>query len=138
MVMFYRGPTALITHEVFESDLPDPKRFRVCDLREVSIQSGKPPRGNGAFSIGATAAMVVAMSVAWPFLRATPAWLGLLLLVLATPGLIAGACLRRGRPVLELRAMYRGRPVILYATTDGRAFGQIQRALVRALEANGR
>jgi hypothetical protein len=40
------------------------------------------------------------------------------------------------RMVWELRAMYRGRPVLLYSSSDERTFGQVRRALVRALEAN--
>jgi hypothetical protein len=92
MAMFYRGPTALITKEVFHSGLPDPQWFRVSGLRQVCVMSGRSERAN--------------------------------------------AGVRRGQPIWELRAVYRGRPVLLYATTDVRAFGQIRRALVRALEAN--
>ncbi len=135
MVTFYRGPTVLITHEVFQSGLPDPQRFRVSDLREVSSHGRKPERMNTR-SVGATGAAVAVMSVVWPFVRATPAGFGVLLLLLAVPSLIGAACLHRGQPIWELRAVYRGRPVILYATTDARAFGQIRRALIRALEAN--
>jgi hypothetical protein len=34
----------------------------------------------------------------------------------------------------ELWAMYHGRLVILFHTTDGREFGQVRRALLRAIE----
>jgi hypothetical protein len=38
------------------------------------------------------------------------------------------------RPIYELRATYRGRPVQLYASRDAQTFGQVKRALLRALE----
>lgn len=40
---------------------------------------------------------------------------------------------RRGN-TYELRAVYHGRPICLFSTTDLRLFGQIKRALIRALE----
>ena len=42
----------------------------------------------------------------------------------------------RNRPTWELRAVYHGRWVELFSTTDLQTFGQVKRALVRALEAN--
>jgi len=41
---------------------------------------------------------------------------------------------RRRREIYELRAVYHGRPICLFQTTDERLFGQIKRALIRALE----
>lgn len=38
----------------------------------------------------------------------------------------------------ELRALYRGSTVCLYATNDKQTFGQVRRAMIRALEANGK
>jgi hypothetical protein len=39
----------------------------------------------------------------------------------------------RGRP-LEIRAVYRGQLICLFHTRDRQVFGQVQRALLRALE----
>jgi hypothetical protein len=39
----------------------------------------------------------------------------------------------RGRP-LEIRAVYRGQLICLFHTRDRRVFGQVERALLRALE----
>jgi hypothetical protein len=44
----------------------------------------------------------------------------------------------RRRPVWELVAGYQGAQVSLFATADKRTFGQVRRALLRALEAHGR
>ncbi|MCP2328853.1 hypothetical protein HDA40_007360 [Hamadaea flava] len=44
---------------------------------------------------------------------------------------------RRG-PVYELRAVYYGQLISLFRTTDQRLFGQIKRALIRALENSDR
>jgi hypothetical protein len=44
--------------------------------------------------------------------------------------------LRWNRTVWELRARYHGRPVLLYCSIDEQTFGQVKRALIRALEAN--
>ena len=38
------------------------------------------------------------------------------------------------RPQLEIRAAYRANDVRLFMTTDPRTFGQVRRALIRALE----
>ncbi|MET7419299.1 DUF6232 family protein [Dactylosporangium sp. NPDC005555] len=38
------------------------------------------------------------------------------------------------RPQLEIRARYRSSDVRLFITTDSRTFGQVRRALIRALE----
>lgn len=39
----------------------------------------------------------------------------------------------RGRP-LEIRAFYRGQLIVLFHTRDRQVFGQVERALLRALE----
>ncbi|NUR73360.1 MAG: hypothetical protein HOU81_21285 [Hamadaea sp.] len=41
---------------------------------------------------------------------------------------------RSRRRVYELRAVYHGRSACLFRTTNERLFGQVKRALVRALE----
>jgi hypothetical protein len=38
------------------------------------------------------------------------------------------------RPLLEIRARYGGSDIRLFCTTDARTFGQVRRALIRALE----
>jgi hypothetical protein len=40
------------------------------------------------------------------------------------------------RMVWELRAIYMGHPVVLYSSSNQTTFGQVRRALIRALEAN--
>jgi hypothetical protein len=90
-----------------------------------------------ARGIGASAVMLIATAVSWQFLQSL-AVLAIGALVVLAPAVIAGACIRSRRPPWELRALYRGEDVRLYSTPDALAFGQVKRALVRAIEANDR
>src|SRR6266545_2157453 len=52
------------------------------------------------------------------------------------PGVIVGmVCARRWPAQFELLARYRGRQIMLFATRDQYEFGQVARAVQRALEA---
>jgi hypothetical protein len=44
----------------------------------------------------------------------------------------------RRRRIYELRAVHRGREIVLYRTADRIVYGQVTRALVRALEGEQR
>jgi len=59
---------------------------------------------------------------------------GLVGLAVALSAVVLSRRARR-RP-LEVRAVYRGRLVCLYCTTDRQALGQVTRALLRVLEHN--
>jgi hypothetical protein len=91
---YYRGPLALITHEVFVSWSPPlQRRYRLAQLHAVEVVRAAPDPG-------------------------TP-WY-------------------RRRRVWALVAAYQGHSVRLFATPDSRTFGQVRRALLRALEAHER
>ncbi len=134
MVTFYRGPSALITHQAFEVWCPYRQRFAIAELYDVHVVRGGPdPLAVGTTRVAGVSALVAAACL--PFLHTTTSWLVALAFV-AVPGVFSGACWRLYRPEYELRATYRGYQVQLYRSRDLRMFGQVKRGLIRALEAH--
>jgi hypothetical protein len=136
VVTYYRGRAVLVTHEVFETRWPITQQFRVADLHEVHVAIGDTSRAT-VRSFGFAGALLFAVVAGWSALHSQAAWLVAVLLVVI-PGVVGGACYRRHRPLWELRASYDGTDVQLFSTTNLQTFGQVRRALVRALEANVR
>jgi hypothetical protein len=132
MVTYYRGPTARITHEVFEVWGPHFQRYSIADLRDVHVVRGGPDPLALA-SAGATGVVMAAVAASWPFLHSPEAWLVAAALV-AAPAVLGGACWRINPPEWALRATYRSYQVELFRCPDARVFGQVRRALLRALE----
>jgi hypothetical protein len=147
MTVFYEGPCAHITHEVFEARCPHHRYFMIRDIRRLYLAhrpagSGAPGRSQiRAGSAGIAGAAAVAATIGWPILDATSmppvATVGLattlILGVASSMAFAACVWVRPGR-VHELWGVYRGRTVCLFGTTDARMFGQVKRALVRAIE----
>lgn len=136
MTVFYRGPRALITHRTFEVRHPCRAVFLIHDLRSVHIvETAGPSRAPivwaSSGSAGIAAVMVLTNGLDMP----TPLALlgGLVLLVAAGLGATT-ACLRPPSRGFELRAVYRGRVVSMFHSTNYREFGQVRRALLRAIE----
>ena len=67
-------------------------------------------------------------------LRAPVAWL-LSMLALLIPCLVGVVCAQRWPAQYELLARYRGGQVTLFTSRDEREFGQVARAVRRAMEA---
>jgi Family of unknown function (DUF6232) len=134
MVVFYRGHTLLITNDVVEVWWPKYQRFSIKDLSEVYVfrDVADPVVARG---IGASAVMFVATAATWQFLQSMAVLLVGALVVLA-PGVVGAACIRTRRRPWELRATYHGVDVQLYSSRDSLTFGQVKRALVRAMEAD--
>jgi hypothetical protein len=109
---------------------------------EVPLLSGVM-RTRGSIHPGVIVAMVTAVAEAViivplvSVLRTPVAWL-LTFAALLIPCLVGYFCARRWPAQHELLAMYRGREVILFTTRDEREFGQVTRALQRAMEATTR
>jgi hypothetical protein len=147
MTVFYRGPGARITDEVFEARSPCHRRFVIRDIRHLYLThraSGPDVSARAqlrAGSAGVAGAAAVAAAVGWPALATTSVpsavaagFAGALILIAASSVTFA-ACVRvPSARVHELWAVYRGRMTCLFNTTDERTFGQVRRALVRALE----
>ncbi len=133
MPVFYRGPCAHITHRVFAVRTPAPRRFALCGLSAVHIVELAPERdGTGAARLYATGTAGAAVLAAWPVLGSAPLAVAATLAAAALAG--ARGCWRaRGRSY-ELHGVYRGSLQVLFRSTDRRSFGQVVRALVRAME----
>jgi hypothetical protein len=129
--IYYRGPLALITEDWFEVRVPQRRRFPIKELSNVHEErSGEPLALRGVGAAGATAA---AVAVSLPFLDPPVFWFGTVA-VLVAPCAIGGACWRMNRADLELWATCGGLRIRLFTSRDARAFGQVKRALLRALE----
>ncbi|MEJ3749364.1 DUF6232 family protein [Actinomycetes bacterium KLBMP 9797] len=134
MTVYYRGPCVLITHQVFRVLHPHPRVYAIRDLSDVYVVEERGPSPVpvtlGSSGLAGVAAVVVATSGL--DLPAALALAGGASLLVA--GALAGACVRIRAHRYELRARHRGASVLLFATADQRAFGQVRRGLVRALE----
>jgi|tagenome__1003787_1003787.scaffolds.fasta_scaffold20915231_2 hypothetical protein len=133
MRIYYRGPDAVVTSELFVRHGPAPGRFAIRDLRDVGIAPGEPEGVRPGFVIfpAAAAALVAAVLVS----VAGGVVIAAVIVISATGAGAAFAAVRQRRPRRwELRATCRGRHVTLYASTDARVFNQVSRALLRAIE----
>lgn len=131
MAIYYRGPDAVITDELFEVQYPY-QRYRISELSNMEVvRCPFDPVIVRSAHVGGLTTVLVAGS--WPWLTTPNAWLIAGMLVV-TP-LATGCGLCRWRPRgYELRATYRRYRVLLYGSSDARTFEQIRRALVRATE----
>jgi hypothetical protein len=135
MPVFFRGPDALITHREFTCLRPQPQKFAIRELEEPHIVIAEASGATPHVTYPATAAAAAVAAAGWPILgSATVSVTGLVALA-ALAGPIAG-CFRGRRHSYEVHAFHRGRRVCLFRTSDPRLFGQIRRALVRAMEAH--
>jgi hypothetical protein len=147
MTVFYQGPCARITHEVFEARSPHHRRFMIRDIRHLYLahRASDPDVSERAQlragSAGIASVAAVAAAVGWAALTSTSlpsvaiAGLAAVLILIAASSLTVAACVRvPPSRVHELWAVYRGRMICLFNTTDERTFGQVRRALTRAIE----
>ena|SRR5581483_3685424 len=128
-ILYYRHDRIVVTSTYFWSDTAEYKLDELSDLAQT-----EGPRRSG-LTLALTIAALDLLAVV-PLLMFH---LALVALVLSAPILIA-ACVygadnvRRPGRLRELVARYRGRQVTLYSTTDEHRFGQVARALLRAME----
>ncbi|OLB76558.1 MAG: hypothetical protein AUI14_18485 [Actinobacteria bacterium 13_2_20CM_2_71_6] len=119
---------------MFEVSLPYPRYYAIRELHNVHVVRGS--RDLLTIIMACLAAVLgVGLAVTLPFLHSSRAWLAALVVVVA-PALVGGACWRLKPPQYELHATYQGRLVQLFRTTDAQTFGQVKRALMRAIEAS--
>ncbi len=130
MTVFYRGPLAHITHEVFQARSPVRESFPIRELRAIHIVQSSPSGRPGSvwLTLGGLTIGVIAIALA------APSWPVIGLLVLTVSSVITVGCVKPTGTPLQLRATYRGRPVCLLQTTDRTMLGQVSRALIRAVE----
>jgi uncharacterized protein DUF6232 len=138
MTIFYRGPLAVVTRDTFEAHRPTQQQYAIRDLTEVHLVEEPLTRVVTSIplklcSVAVTAPAAVAAAVAWSTFR-QPAMSVLALAMTVISGAVAVVCWLIRPTEYELRARYRGEPVILLATTDRVAIRQINRALRRVFE----
>jgi hypothetical protein len=135
MTDFYRGPCARITHKVFEPLTPVHRWFAISDLRGVHIVH-VGPEGRSADAIPVrlytTGVAGAAMITGWPVFGSVPMSV-VAMIALAAASVWGGGCWRSRPHSYELHGLYRGSLQLLFSTPDARVFGQVSRALARAL-----
>ena len=129
-IVYYQSNAAVVTDEYFLSITPQRHRFRLESLETVYVIQSRSPLPR---TLRLAAAVVAATSFA--VLAGFGPGAAFLLLASASAVLvIAGAAAaRRGRGCYELRAQHDDTEIVLFTSTDEVAFGQVKRALSRAL-----
>ena len=129
-IVFYNHRDVVVTSRCFANGA---LRYDIADLDEFMHARGSTHPGTviGLVIAAAEAALLIPLV---GVLRAPVTW-GLATVALLVPCVVAAVCARRWPPRQELVARYRGRRVTLLATTSEREFGQVARALRRAVEA---
>ena len=134
--IYYRGPDAVVTDELFIWRGTSARSFLVRDLHNVGEVRVAAEPASPATVLTVAAGTVAAVGAGWTLLQPPTAYAIGLLAVTVPLAFTVPSMVRRARG-WELHATYRGTDVVLYACADERRFGQVKRALRRSLE-NGR
>ncbi|MEV6489348.1 DUF6232 family protein [Actinoplanes sp. NPDC051633] len=129
---YYRGPDAVVTSELFVWRTKPARIFVIRELGHVGITCGDPDRARPHTTHAAAGSAALAIAV-WLIVDA-PVLLVATCLAVALPVAAIGAYWRLRPRLWRLHATYRGDDVVLYASTNGRVFNQVIRALRRAIE----
>jgi Family of unknown function (DUF6232) len=135
MTVYYRGHDIVITHEVVRVSRPQPRCFRIRELHSVRVVQGAKRR-RSPVSLWIGPIVVAAAAVALPAMGASSE-LMIVLMMLAAASVVGEACLREPIQPHLLVAVHRDEEVQLYDSVDTRTFGQVKRALQRAMERYG-
>lgn len=139
MTLFYRGPQARITHEVFESRCPHHQLYLIRELEYVHAVRAEPVRilvASTPVRVCSTGLSGLSMALAttgWPILDRPSVTVVSIVILTASSVLSAAAWTTRRQP-FELRAVHKGQLICLFQTRDRRTFAQVTRALLRVLE----
>jgi hypothetical protein len=126
--LYYRGPDAAVTDELFIWQTGATKAFVVAELRHV----GRVRQDGGRLGRVVAAVPLAVAGAGWVQLELPARW------YVGIGALVAAVALVVWPPSSRswaLRAAYRGADeVTVYASTDLRVFNQVSRALQRAIE----
>jgi hypothetical protein len=139
MTILYRGPGARITHEVFEAQTPYPQSYVIRELRYVHVireTVADVAVGSTSFRVCSTA--LTGISAAFtaagsPVFDSPPTTVVAALVAAASSVLSVQGWRLHSRP-RTIWAIHRGQLVCLFTSHDRHEFGQVRRALLRALE----
>jgi hypothetical protein len=126
---YYRGPDIAVTNQYL---LTEHDRYALVELEELGIVRGPMHPAVVISAVIAVAQTPVVIPVV-AMVRSPLAFLCAAIL-LVVPCVVAIVSARRWPPRMELQARYRGRTLVLFASHDEREFGQVSRALRRAVE----
>jgi Family of unknown function (DUF6232) len=129
-IAYYHRNGVVVTNKYLTSGA---YRYEVGELTDLRQARGSTHPG---VVVGLVIGVAEAAFVA-PFVglfHKPVAWLAAVL-ALAIPCLVGVFCARRWPAQYELLADYRGRQVVVFTTRDEREFGQVARAVRRAIEA---
>jgi hypothetical protein len=129
-IAFYRRNGVVVTNRYLTVGA---RRYEIAELTDLRQARGTTHPG---VVVGLVIAVAEAAFVA-PFvglLRSPAAWLAAAV-ALVIPCLVGFYCARRWPAQYELLADYRGRQVIVFTTRDETEFGQMSRAIRRAIDA---
>jgi hypothetical protein len=130
VIWFYRDGEIAVTNHFFHRGRD---RYAVSELTELGVVRGPMHPSVLISSLIAVAQAPIAVPVV-AALR-TPTAFVLAAVLLVVPIVVAFISAHRWPPVQQLLARYRGRELTLFSTHDAREFGQVTRALQRAIEA---
>jgi hypothetical protein len=129
-VSYYRQNGIVVTSQFFSAG---GYRYEITSLAGLMRARGSLHPGVVIGMVTAVAEAVIIVPLV-SVVRAPVAWL-VSFAALLIPCVIGYICARRWPPQYELLATYRGREVTLFTSRDEREFGQVTRAVQRALEA---
>ncbi len=122
LILYYRAHGVLVTSRQL---IVGAEHYEIAELIDIA-------QGRGSRHPGAAIAMIIAPLLG--VIRTPVVWL-LGGVALTIPCLVGLVCVQRWPAQYELVAWYRGQQHILLTTRDSREFGQVSRALIRAMEA---
>jgi hypothetical protein len=109
------------------------RRYDIANLTDAVVVRGSVHYGVFASLAAALASALLLLPAA--VLTGSPTLFGAGLIATLVPCPVAWGCLRRWPPRRELWARHRGTGVCLFMSRDEREFGQVSRAVRRAIEA---
>ena len=130
-VLYYRNKGVTVTGRYLRIG---PDQYDIADLADLRVSRGSVHPG---LVVGLVIAAVEGVLI-FPMVGAlrVPALWPLAVVALLVSCLVGLACARRWPAQYELVVRYRGRELTLFTTRDRYAFGQLARAIQRAIDAS--
>jgi hypothetical protein len=126
---YYRGAGVAVTNQFMQTSRD---RYPLAELGDLGMVRGPSHPAVLISTVIAIAQLPIVVPVV-SMVRSPIAFL-LAAVLLVVPCVVAIVSARRWPPRLDLQARYRGRERVLFSSHDEREFGQVSRALRRAIE----
>ena len=126
---YYRGPGVAVTNQYL---IVGSARYEVAELEALGTVRGPTHPAVLISSVIAIAQTPIVIPVVAMVMSPMAILFAAILLVV--PCVVAIVSARRWPPRMELQANYRGRELVLFSSHDEREFGQVSRAVRRAVE----